>query len=231
MAIPHREQEPVSPAGFTSLIEFDDDTPTDSIFPEYITTDRLKLERLDTSNVQPRDLYQVLAHDDEIYEATAHTLWTPHRTPRETLDRFETAADDWKSGEQAQYVIKPHETEQGSDGDTIAGTTHLTVDWERQVGEMGIFLRKKFWGREYSAERAHALLHVSFTHLDLSVVEVRCITNNTRSKRAIEKYVTEFNGQKDGCLRNYYGAYGGSQQFDAHQFSITREEYMQATER
>ncbi|MEF8821885.1 MAG: GNAT family N-acetyltransferase [Halovenus sp.] len=54
----------------------------------------------------------------------------------------------------------------------IAGGAGLDIDWGRQIGTLGVWLRKRFWGRRHPGERAEALLELAFEDLDQEVVAV-----------------------------------------------------------
>jgi ribosomal-protein-alanine N-acetyltransferase len=47
----------------------------------------------------------------------------------------------------------------------------LSIDWDRRVGTLGTWLRKSYWGRGYSSERAAALIELVFEQLDLEIIE------------------------------------------------------------
>jgi RimJ/RimL family protein N-acetyltransferase len=116
----------------------------------------------------------------------------------------------------------------GGDADELAGTTNLHFDWDRRSAELGIWLRKPFWGRGYSGERAAALLELAFDLLDLEVVGASHQDGNEQSRRAIEKYVERFGGQYDGLLRNF--APKGDEVRDLHRYTISKEQYQNAVE-
>jgi RimJ/RimL family protein N-acetyltransferase len=192
-----------------------------SPFPAPVTTERLRLERLDADTVPPCDLYEVCAHDDGIDAVTEHVLWDPHAHPKETHEFVERAVERWEAGEDATYVVRPREGEDGAG--EFAGMAGLHPDWDRQRAELGTWLRRRFWGREYAGERAHALMAVAFDRLDLDVVVASCLVANDRSRRAIEKYVEAAGGRHEGRLRN--DAFDGTTPHDVHRYSVTREEW------
>jgi RimJ/RimL family protein N-acetyltransferase len=119
-------------------------------------------------------------------------------------------------------------TTDGLTTDELAGTTNLDFDWDRRSAELGIWLRKPFWGRGYSGERAAALLELAFDRLDLELVGASHRAGNDRSRRAIGKYVERFGGQHDGVLRDFFPRDG--EIGDLHRYVITREQYRSATE-
>jgi RimJ/RimL family protein N-acetyltransferase len=192
-----------------------------SPFPTPVTTGRLRLERLDADAVPLCDLYEVCAHDDGIDAVTEGVAWDPHAHPKETLAFVAGAVERWEAGEDATYVVRPRADEAGAG--EFAGMAGLRPDWDRQRAELGTWLRRRFWGREYSGERAHALMAVAFDRLDLDVVVARPFVENDRSRRAVETYVEAAGGRHEGRVRN--DAFDGSAPRDVHRYSVTREEW------
>ncbi|GAA0228823.1 GNAT family N-acetyltransferase [Haladaptatus pallidirubidus] len=205
------------------------------MFPERIETERLVLEALTHENVDVFELYQHNAHDaPDIDEVTEFVPWEPHATPKETKDFIDAAAKNRAEGEGAEFLIRLQEGEKGTSShdtgtDEIVGLAGINVEWERRTGTLGIGLRKPFWGRGYSGERADALIELAFETLDLELVAVDHFDGNEKSKRAIEKYVEAHGGQYDGILRNWYP--DGDDVRDAHRYTVTREQWLENREK
>jgi len=190
-------------------------------FPGTIRTDRLRIERLCHDAVDLRHYYRICSADDDIDGVTEYLSWDPHESIRETKSFLDMVERQWENGESAAYVIRPRQGEPG--GGEIAGGAGITVDWERDTGTLGVWLRKRFWGRGYSGERAAAFVELAFERLGLDLVAVEHQVGNERSKRAIEKYVDRFGGSYDGRLRNW--AVKADEVRDQHRYTISREEY------
>ncbi len=193
-----------------------------ALFPERIETDRLALEHLSTATVDPLAYYEICSSDPGIEAATAYTPWDPHATPSETLEFLESREAAWENGASADYALRPAPGEDGAG--EIAGACGLGIDWERRTGELGIWLRKRYWGRGYSGERADALLALAFGRLDLEAATVPVRADNEKSLRAVEKYVERFGGSRDCRLRNEWTA-TVEDPVDVVRFTITREAY------
>ncbi|WP_458205606.1 GNAT family N-acetyltransferase [Haladaptatus sp. NG-SE-30] len=192
------------------------------LFPEQIETERLVLERLCHENVDIFEYYRLCSHREAIDEETEYLSWKPHATPKETFDFITDSEEAWDAGETTGYVLRPRKGEDGAG--EFAGNTGLKVNWERQTGSLGIWLRKRFWGRGYSGERAAALLELAFERLDLELVAVTHEGGNEKSRRAIEKYVERFGGQHDVLFRNA-GTRPDGTTFDSHRYTISREQW------
>jgi RimJ/RimL family protein N-acetyltransferase len=218
------------------------------VFPDEIETERLLLVRLCRENVSTMQLYRHMrAEAPDMSEVSEYVMWDPHETPKDTHDYLTDIEDQWDDCGQATYAIylrgdeasvdrtaerRGDETRTGTDraAETgeLVGTTNLHLDWERRSAELGIWLRKPFWGRGYSGERAAAMLELAFDRLDLELVGASHQIGNERSRRAIEKYVERFGGQHDGVLRNFVPK--DDEVRDLHRYTVSREQYREATE-
>lgn len=198
------------------------------MFPERIETDRLVLERFCEENVDLFEFYRVCSDADdveEMAEVTRYMPWDPHTTVDESKEFVDRCEGQWEEGEAATYAIRPRKDEEGAGQFAGAGGLHL--DWERRTARLGTWLRKRFWGRGYSGERAVALIEIAFERLDLEVVAVTHHVDNEKSRRAIEKYVESHGGRCEGRLRNWVPY--GDRVADEYRYTITQEEYRAAT--
>lgn len=193
------------------------------MFPERIETERLRLTRMTTA-LDPLDAYDFYGRSDTIDEETRYLDSAPHETPKETVDAFSRFEEDWENGEDAVYAVFPREGEPGAG--EFAGNTALHPKWEKRAATFGIWLRKPFWGRGYSGERAAALMELAFSYLDFDLVAIACFPENEQSKRAIEKYVTRYGGQYDGLLRNWVVTNDGPR--DVRRYTVSRSQYHDA---
>lgn len=192
------------------------------MFPTTLETDRLHLERLSTDTIEPLAFYDLTSRrNPTIGDETKYLPWNPAETVGEAADRLETFDRQWSDGERADWLLRPKDGEDGAG--EIIGTATLIPRWEREIALLGVWLRKPFWGRGYSGERADALLEVAFDRLDLSLVAIPVHGENDRSYRAVEKYVERHGGRYEGLLRNHAARDDGP--IDHHRFSISREEY------
>lgn len=193
------------------------------IFPPELETERLRMERLCPETVDVFEYYERCSnHEPAIEEVTRYLPWDPHETVKETADYLDDLADQWENGTRAEYVIRPKADEPGAGN--IAGAGGLIVDWETRTGYPAIWLRKRFWGRGYSGERASAVVELAFERLDLDLVAVPVQDGNEKSRQAVKKYVTAHGGQYDGIVRNSTVRPDGTI-IDHHRYTITQEQY------
>jgi len=197
------------------------------MFPERIETPRLRFDRFAESNVSITQFYSVAGASETIEEETTQLTWEPHEHLKESAAVLEQFTSGWENHEAATYALYPRDGQAGAG--ELAGNTGLHIDWDRQLGTLGIWLRKPFWGRGYSGERAGALLSLAFNRLGLEVVAVEHEPENTKSQRAIEQYVGRFGGRHEGYIRNSH-RYANGDIRDVHRYSISKDEWKEAIE-
>ncbi|QLG26349.1 GNAT family N-acetyltransferase [Halorarum halophilum] len=193
------------------------------MFPERILTDRLRFDRHDAA-VDALELYERTGggRSDTVDEECEYLSWNPHRHPKESHDVLQGFRDQWEAHESATYAVFPREGEEGAG--EFAGNTGVGIDWDTLTGTLGIWLRKPFWGRGYSGERALAFADLVFRRLDLDLLAAEVFPNNEKSVRAVEKYVDRMGGRREGCFRNHI-APDGDDPRDVVRFSVTEEEW------
>ena len=196
------------------------------MFPELIETDRLRLERFDAV-VDPATLHEHAnpRRSETITEETTHVTWGPHDHPKESADVIETLGDAWANRETATYAVVPRAGEDGAGA--FAGNTGISVEWDHRRAIPGIWLRKPFWGRRYSGERAVALATLAFEQLEMDVFAVDVIPDNDQSLRAVERYVDRLGGRRTGRIRNHAVTDDGTIH-DVIRFSVSRAEFREA---
>ena len=196
------------------------------LFPKRVETERLVLEAATTETLDPLDLYEHTRegapHIDEI---TEYLTWSPHETPNETAAFLETITEERDAGDGGTYVIRPKREEDGAG--EIAGLTGIAVDWDAKTATFGAWLRKPFWGRGYSGERAAAFMDVALDRLDLDAVVVTVHEGNEKSYKAVSRYVEAHGGRHEGLLRQFEVDMDGDV-VDVHRFTVTRAEYRDA---
>jgi RimJ/RimL family protein N-acetyltransferase len=195
----------------------------DQLFPRIIGTDRLRLDRVKPDAPGALEMY---AHWREgapnIEETTEYVTWEPYSNPKDVAETLDRAVDHVTDAKGSTYVVRAAE----DDGE-FAGTTGLSVDWDCRRGGLGIWLRKPFWGRGYSGERADALLELAFARLGLDSVSVAHLPENENSERAITTYVERHGGRCEGTFRNFVADNDGDVH-DVRNYSVTQDEWVEA---
>ncbi|WP_323675685.1 GNAT family protein [Halorubellus sp. PRR65] len=191
------------------------------LFPDEVVTERLRLVKESVADGDLGERYASMSTDGMDEGEVAYVPVEPFEHLREAYEFVADREDRMQSGDAGTYVVRPREGEDGA-GEP-AGEAELFAVWPRRAAFMTFGLRKRFWGRGYSGERAAALIRLAFERLDLEVVFVSHLVANENSQRAIERYVDRFDGRREGTLRNQYPMNGEPR--DVVQYSIGRDEY------
>jgi ribosomal-protein-alanine N-acetyltransferase len=198
-----------------------------SLFPTGAESSRLRYELVHPDRFDPYVMYEHAGEDaPDIEELTRWMKWDPHPHPKETAEFVAFAGEQYDDDEGVTYAMYPRDGEAGAG--EFAGTCGLSVDWDRRCGTLGVWFRKPFWGRGYSGERARTMAALAFDVLDLEVLAVTHDPDNDNSRRAIEKYVDDLGGRKEGRVRNDIVI--GGEPRDSIRYSIAAEEYREATD-
>lgn len=207
------------------------------MLPAVIETERLWLVPRDPDHVDVTAAYEACRHGAEGIEAvTRYVPWSPHDHPKETREFLERGAEARADWERLGYAIvpgageSPDGYERSGDGrpGELAGFCGLGIDWDRGIADLGLWLRRRFWGRGYSGERAVALAEVAVERLDLELIAVTHHVDNDNSRRAIERYVDRMGGRREGVLRNEITAADGNEVGDAVRYSVSAAEFREA---
>ncbi|MFC4406586.1 GNAT family N-acetyltransferase [Haloarchaeobius iranensis] len=205
------------------------------MFPDRIETERLVLEHESPADADLFERYRHLSTDATDPEAFEYIPVSPHEHPQDTAEMLGHRHERWVDGIGATYVVRPKdgasEVQHASDGRAgdardagpPAGEAELLADWEHRSAYFAFGLRKRFWGRGYSGERAAALVSLAFDRLDLELVSVTHLAANENSRRAVEKYVDRFGGRREGTVRNQITL--DDEPVDTVRYSISRAEY------
>ena len=196
------------------------------MFPELIETSRLRFERFDTA-VETETLYRHAGkrRSETITEETTHVTWSPHDHPKESNEVLAQFGEAWEAGDTMTYAVVPKAGEPNAGA--FAGNAGMSFDWDTLTATLGVWLRKPFWGRRYSGERARALATLAFERYDMEVVAVDVFPDNEQSIRAVERYVDQLGGRRVGVLRNHV-LDDRETVHDAIRFSVSREEFREA---
>lgn len=172
-----------------------------SLFPVELESERLRFRRI---HPEETDVFEFYEHQKQgapgIEDITRYVTWNPAATPKESVAFIESSGKRFENGEAASYVVRPREGEESAG--EFAGVAGIGVDWDTRTATFGTWLRRPFWGRGYSGERAARFMELAFDRLDLECVAVTHDPENERSERATSKYVERFGGRREGLIRN-----------------------------
>lgn len=188
------------------------------MFPDLIKTNRLHMQPVH-KKMTPRDLYKYCSDENEnIDDLTESIHWNKHKDILKTIKVLSNMRDDWVNGKAAHYHI------QHNNNSDFVGLCSLDIDYNKKQAEIGIWIRKKYWGRGISKERAFALIELGFDLLDLSSIIIVVSEKNEKSQSAVEKYISQLNGDKCGTIPDHHISESGKAS-DAIYYSLTKEQY------
>ena len=188
------------------------------MFPVCIETNRLKLSPVH-QEINPNLLNKYCSdRNDTIDEVTKYISWNKHTSMLESIRIFSKMREEWFNADTAHYAITHKQNSE------FAGLCSLDLDHERNQGEIGVWLRKKYWGKKISKERAFALLELAFQTLELSSVLVVVAEDNKKSQKAVTNYISEVNGNKKCQMPDYHLFTDGTVK-DSIIYSITKKQF------
>jgi ribosomal-protein-alanine N-acetyltransferase len=195
-----------------------------AVFPVELESDRLRYEALRPESFDPYELYEHVHTDaPAIDEITEYVTWDPYEHPQEAFEWVDRCGENFENDAKAAYVLRP---KAGDRAGEFAGVAGLNPEWNRRRATLGMWLRKSFWGKGYSGERAGRLLELAFGRLDLEIVAITHDPENENSRRAIEKYVERFGGHREGRIRNDMVVDGEPR--DSIRYSISSDEWAES---
>nr|WP_240148833.1 GNAT family protein [Halorubellus sp. JP-L1] len=197
------------------------------MFADEILTERLRLVRESVAESDLGERYASLSTEAVDDDELAYVPVEPFEHLQDAREFVAQREERMKSGDAGTYVVRPRNGEPGAG--EVAGEAELFAMWDERTAFMTFGLRKRFWGRGYSAERAAALLLLAFERLDLDLVSVTHLVENENSRRAIEKYVDRFGGERVGRFRKMHVVDG--EPVDLLRYAITAADYEASGER
>jgi len=203
---------------FNEYIEYEHDISQTGRFPNKIETDSFILQPLMAfKDISRRELFEVYESNKETdkYLNTRVGLPTDYNEFCNFLSRLEDTAGNGQEFFYSMYT---------KDKTFIGQTTIEDVDWDLKRCSIGVWLRKEYWGNGYSQKRAEAVLYTIFDDLELEIVEITAIPENTNCIKSIEKYLSKLGGQFNGIQRRATVTPSG-EPHDLAMYSITKEEF------
>lgn len=159
------------------------------IFPKKIETEDLILKKPSMNSDFIKKLNNICS-GEKGEKITKMMLWSPHSNIKETEEVIKSWINKWNEEKGMNYIIIEKDSEK------FVGMGSLSTYWNKGYGELGCWIRPKFWGNEYSKQRALALIELGFDTLDLNYIQVKFDKENKKCKRSVEKYMDIVNGKK-----------------------------------
>lgn len=139
-----------------------------------IKTERLLLRPLNISDLDAMHKY---ASDKE------NTLYMYHfpRNIEETAEFLSSVTKEWEKDMPSFYEFAIE-----SDGKLI-GSVSVYLSDDRNIGDLGWILNKKYWNKGYATEAAMAIKNFTLNILQVKKLTANCDCRNIASSRIMEK--------------------------------------------
>lgn len=154
----------------------------------------IKTERLILRPLNISDLNTVHEYASD-YENTRYMIWLPNQTSEETAEFLRGVTNEWEKSEPSFYEFAVV-----LNGLQI-GAVSLYLDDDRQIGELGWILNKKFQKNGYAVECARAIKDFALNTVHLRKLIAHCDHRNVPSRRLMEKIGLKL--ESDNGLRTY----------------------------
>lgn len=198
------------------MVEFTYSDDKTEVFPVEIVTERLRMVAVHMSEESLLDVFDVY-HSDAYDEVVEYMGGGKHSTPKETAEAVENQAESFMENEGCSYFLYLRESGE------LVGKAGFGVEWDVERAGFFVWLLPEFQGRGLGVERGDAFLELMFDELCLECVRIGVLEENEASVRAIEKYVVENGGCRDGTFRNDKVLNGEIR--DIVYYSITKSEW------
>mgnify|MGYP004485031279 FL=1 len=182
--------------------------------PPTLESERLVLRMMDVKD--SGDMFDYSARED----VTRYLLWSPHPDISYTRDYIKSVRRQYRRGDFFDWsiVLKSNVRMIGTVG-------YTRIDTPNNCGEIGYVLNPKYQNMGYATEAASLVVEFGFVTLGLNRIEAKYMSENTASRRVMEKVGMSFEGtMKERLLVK--GRYR-----DISCCAITRKEYDEKKER
>jgi [ribosomal protein S5]-alanine N-acetyltransferase len=177
------------------------------VFPS-LQTDRLLLRRFGRGDAP---IVAELANDREV---ALNTLLIPYPYSIEDALHWIARQEELRgSGETFEFAITRR------DDSVLLGAVGLVLSDEKRRGEIGFWIGRRYWGKGYCTEAAHALLKLGFEQLGVQRIFAYHFARNAASRAVLQK----LGMQHEGVLRKHVSKWGEPQ--DMWVWGILRHEF------
>jgi RimJ/RimL family protein N-acetyltransferase len=154
-----------------------------------IKTERLVLRPFELSDLDTMHEYEGDKENNE------YMIFFPNDTKEKTEDGLQKIVAEWNK------EIPQHYEFAVTLNNRHIGAVSVTLDENRQVGELGWIIQKSYNGNGYATEAAKAIIDFSFSQLKLKKVFANCDYRNEASLSVMKKIGLCF--EKDDGVRRY----------------------------
>lgn len=158
--------------------------------PPTLFTDRLmlrKMERFDTD-----DMYEYA----KLADVTRYLTWEPHPDTGYTKKYLAFIAGKYKTYDFHDWAVCLRDS-----GKMIGTCGFTSLDAKNMCAEIGYVINPVYNGMGYATEAAKRIIEFGFNELDLERIEAKYITENSASRRVMNKLGMQFEGIHRNCLQ------------------------------
>lgn len=169
--------------------------------------------RMTLRAMRPRDLgdvYALCSHP----KVAEYVLWDAHQTKQDTRRYLNWVIDGYRQKKPPIWAMELNQTHR-----VIGTCTFVEFDPAYKVAEMGYIVSYDCWGQGYATEAAAALVTYGFSRMRLQRIESRCMAENKRSARVMQKLGMRF----EGILRK--GVFSKGVPHDLYLYAMTDDDY------
>ena len=167
--------------------------------PPTLFTDRLMLRKIERFDAE--DMYEYAKHSD----VTKYLTWEPHPDLGYTKKYLSFIAGKYKTYDFHDWAVCLRDS-----GKMIGTCGFTSLDPKNMCGEIGYVINPAYSGMGYATEAAKRITEFGFNELGLERIEAKYITENTASRRVMEKLGMAFEGvhRNSLLLRGHYVSVG-----------------------
>lgn len=171
-------------------------------------TGRLKLRKL-----RPEDAFLIEKYASN-YDVAKTTLNIPHPYPKGSGKEFvKHMLAAHEQGTNFTFAVEENEQQQ------LIGLVGISVTPEFNHGELGYWIGKPFWGKEYGTEAAKEIVRYGFEQLHLHRIYARAFAHNPASWKVMEKVGMTY----EGTLREHVFRWG--EYYDTVFYGMLKSEF------
>lgn len=155
----------------------------------------IKMDRLLLRPLSIDDLNSVHTYASD-RDNTRYMVWLPNDTKEETAQFLSRVTEEWKKATPDFYEFAIT-----LDGKQI-GAISCALNEQRDEGELGWIINKRYWKMGYAAEAAFAIKDFAINELKVKKLTANCDYRNADSYRLMEKIGLKL--ESDNGMRTYH---------------------------
>lgn len=183
---------------------------------EIFYSDRIKYIPI-TFDINIEDIHEVLSSEDIEEISKNMILVEKSENFEDTKEFIEQERKKVRKNVKMSYVMRHRETQE------FIGISTISYNNTLKEGTIGIWLRKEYWGKELSMERAIKFSEILFDEMGSRKMISMCFPGNEKAKKSIKKYIDKLDGKYIGIEEDLLEVDGELK--DVHVFIVNNPNY------